>query len=246
MMHAIEYGKQNHDVVMLLHGGGLSWWSYRHAAELLQTTYHVVLPILDGHGENVRDFISIEQQARELLAYIDDHFQGKVFLLGGLSLGAQVAAEMLAQRGNVCSYAVLESALIEPMPITRCMVKPMLDCSYGLIQKRWFSKLQFWYLHIDPDLFEEYYADTCRISKENMIRFLQANASYAVKETLCSVQAKVYIFVGKKEQRRMIRSAKKLHSMIPNSVFACKENMRHGDFSINHPQEYTRLLMNLK
>ena len=25
-MKIVEYGKQNRDVIMLLHGGGLSWW----------------------------------------------------------------------------------------------------------------------------------------------------------------------------------------------------------------------------
>ena len=44
-----EYGKQNPKTVVLLHGGGLSWWNFRAEAELLQDTYHVVLPVLDGH-----------------------------------------------------------------------------------------------------------------------------------------------------------------------------------------------------
>ena len=33
-MMVIEYGKQNKKVVLLLHGG-LSWWNYRDAAEIL-------------------------------------------------------------------------------------------------------------------------------------------------------------------------------------------------------------------
>ena len=43
-MRFIEYGKENKDVVMLLHGGGLSWWNYREVAELLQTDFRVILP----------------------------------------------------------------------------------------------------------------------------------------------------------------------------------------------------------
>ena len=31
----IEFGQQNPDVVMLLHGGGLSWWNYREVAKRL-------------------------------------------------------------------------------------------------------------------------------------------------------------------------------------------------------------------
>ena len=31
-----EYGTENKETVMLLHGGGLSWWNYRAEAELLR------------------------------------------------------------------------------------------------------------------------------------------------------------------------------------------------------------------
>lgn len=47
-MNVIELGQQHPDVILLLHGGGLSWWNYREAAKLLSEQYHVVLPVLDG------------------------------------------------------------------------------------------------------------------------------------------------------------------------------------------------------
>ena len=34
-MQYIEFGKQNEEVIILLHGGGLSWWNYQEVAELL-------------------------------------------------------------------------------------------------------------------------------------------------------------------------------------------------------------------
>ena len=52
-MTVIEYGKQNKNVALLLHGGGLSWWNYRDAAEILSEDFRVVLPVLDGHGREV-------------------------------------------------------------------------------------------------------------------------------------------------------------------------------------------------
>ena len=49
-MKVIEYGKQNSEIIMMLHGGGLSWWNYRAEAEMFSNQFHVVLPILDGHA----------------------------------------------------------------------------------------------------------------------------------------------------------------------------------------------------
>ena len=55
-MTVVEFGKQNKDRVLLLHGGGLSWWNYREVAKLLEKDYHVILPVLDGHGGSDRAF----------------------------------------------------------------------------------------------------------------------------------------------------------------------------------------------
>ena len=46
-MRTVEFGEKNRDVVLLLHGGGLSWWNYRDAAAILGDRFHVVLPVLD-------------------------------------------------------------------------------------------------------------------------------------------------------------------------------------------------------
>ena len=70
-MNYKEFGKQNSDVIILLHGGGLSWWNYRKEAEMLQNDFHVILPVLDGHAESDRNFTTIEDNAKEIISFID-------------------------------------------------------------------------------------------------------------------------------------------------------------------------------
>lgn len=45
-----EFGGKSLPTVFLLHGG-LSWWSLIGIIELLEKKYHIVTPIIDGHGE---------------------------------------------------------------------------------------------------------------------------------------------------------------------------------------------------
>ena len=130
-----EYGADQKDTILLLHGGGLSWWNYREAAELLKNEYHVVLPILDGHAGSDRPFTAIEENASELVSFIDENFGGSVLLIGGLSLGGQVLLEMLAQRRDICSYALVESAAVVPSKLTNALIGPAFGGSYGLIRK---------------------------------------------------------------------------------------------------------------
>ena len=77
----------------------------------------------------------------------------------------------------------LESAAVIPSKLTHALIAPAFGSSYGLIKNRAFAKLQFQSLHIKPELFEDYYRDTCLIKKQDMIAFLEANTSYSLKDT---------------------------------------------------------------
>lgn len=238
----MEFGQENPNVIMLLHGGGLSWWNYREVARLLEKDCHVVLPVLDGHADSGAPFTTIESNASGLIAYIDTHFGGQVTALSGLSLGGQVVLEMLSQRPDICRFALIESALVKPSRLTRALIGPTFGMSYGLVKQRWFAKMQADYLGIPKSLFEDYFRDTCAITKEDMIAFLQANCIYKVNPALAETAAKVKIVAGTKEQKSILDSAKLLHSTIPGSELEILPGLRHGDLSLNKPEHYARIL----
>jgi len=243
-MTIIEYGQHNSDTIILLHGGGLSWWNYREAAKLLAEQYHVVLPILDGHADSDASFVSIEEIAARIITYIDTHFGGQVTAIGGLSLGGQIVVEILSQRAESCQYALIESALVKPMGLTHALIAPVFGMSYGLVKQKWFAKLQAAYLGIPKELFDDYYQDTCRISKADMIAFLKANSAYMIKQTLAKTTAKVKIVAGSREQKNILDSAKLLHKAIPGSALEILPSLHHGELSLKEPERYVQMLSN--
>ena len=244
-MRYVEYGNQNPETVILLHGGGLSWWNYRDASQLLSERFHVVLPILDGHADSDAPFTSIEDNATRIIAHIDRHFGGKVLAVGGLSLGGQIAVEMLTQRPDICRFALLESTLVKPSKLTHALINPTFGMSYGLIKQKWFAKMQAAYLGIPQKLFDDYYRDTCKISKEDMIAFLESNSAYSIKPALRDAQAKVHIVFGSKEQSSIRTSGKLLNYTILGSTMEVLPGYRHGDLSLNHPQAYAQKLLTM-
>ncbi len=125
-----EYGKENTDIIILLHGGGLSWWNYKDEAEILGKKFHVVLPILDGHSQSDRDFVNINSNATEIISCIDENYNGKVLAICGLSLGAQILTEILSIRADICQYSIIESALIEEMPLVHALIESSINISY--------------------------------------------------------------------------------------------------------------------
>ena len=244
-MRYVEYGNQNPETVILLHGGGLSWWNYRDVAQLLSERFHVVLPILDGHADCDAPFTSIEDNAARIIAHIDEYFGGNILAVGGLSLGGQIAVEMLTQRPDICRFALLESTLVKPSKLTHALIKPTFGMSYGLIKHKRFAKMQAAYLGIPQKLFDDYYRDTCKISKEDMIAFLESNSAYSIKPALRDAQAKVHIVFGSKEQSSIRTSGKLLNRMIPDSTLESLPGYTHGDLSLNHPEQYAQILLTL-
>ena len=131
------------------------------------------------------------------------------------------------------------------MKLTHALIGPTFGMSYGLIKQKWFAKMQAAYLGIPKKLFNDYFRDTCKINKEDMIAFLQRNSAYSIKPALRDAQAKVHIVFGSKEQASIRTSGKLLNRMIPDSTSDVLPGYRHGDLSLNHPQAYAQKLLTM-
>ncbi|CAB1250012.1 MAG: alpha/beta hydrolase [Oscillospiraceae bacterium] len=240
-----EVGRKKFPTIILLHGGGLSDWSWNPTIQLLSSEFHLVTPILDGHGEDGSEtFISIQKCAEELISYIENDCDGKVFAIGGLSVGAQITVEILSTKPDIAQYAIIESALTIPIKGTTAITVPAYQFLYGLIKKRWFSKLQAKSLCVPDELFETYYQDSQKISKQSLINLTLSNGNYYLKPSIAATHAKVLIIVGSDEIKVMKESAELLHRTIPKSQLYIAKNMKHGQLSLVHTEQYIKLLKN--
>lgn len=238
-----EIGNKELPTIILLHGGGLSDWSWQNAIKELQSDFHIVTPIIDGHGaDGKEEFVSIENSANKLIDYIDNQYNGTVFAIGGLSIGAQIVTEVLSLRDDIAQYAIIESALVYSIKGTTAITAPSYQLFYGLINKRWFSKMQAKTLCVPPDMFETYYQDSLQISKQSLINITISNGNYSLKDSISKTNAKVLIIVGSKEIGIMKKSAYLLHESIKDSDLYIAEGMKHGEISLVHTQKYVKLI----
>lgn len=237
-MRIIECGKQNKDVIILLHGSGLSWWSYRQAAIKLHDRFHVVMPVLDGHAGSSRNFTDIESNAREIIAYIDKHYGGSVLLIGGMSLGGQILTEILSVRNDICKYAVIESTPLLPMKLRKTLVKPIACIKSALPEISSVSLAHFNMMKIDRRLYRFFKKDFAKISQKNYTSILRAGSDYKIKQSINQTNAKVYILVGDRESWPVKGSAVLLNTLITGSSLTIYPGYHFGDISINHPGEY--------
>lgn len=231
--------------IILLHGGGLSWWSLKSIIVQLKENFHVVTPIIDGHGEDGNEtFISIENSAQKLIKYIDNQHNGKVYAIGGLSIGAQIVTEVLTLRNEIADYAIIESALVYPIKGTAFMTVPTYKLVYSLIKNRWFSKLQAKTLCVPEKMFDKYYEDSLKITKQSLINITLSNGNYNLKSSISSTNAKTLVIVGEKEINIMKKSGQRLHEVIADSELYIAPDMGHGEMSLLHPEKYVDLIRN--
>ncbi len=237
-----SFGDKNLPAFVLLHGGGLSWWSLQEIVDQLLPCYHVITPIIDGHGDDGEEtFVSIEESAHKLIHYIDAELGGKVFVLVGLSLGAQIVVEMLSLRQDLAVFAVIESALVHSLP-GLTILTTATHLAYGLIQKRWFSKLQARALYVPASLQGRYFEDSLKMSRQSLINILLSNGTYQLKPTINNSPSKVLIIVGEKEVPLMKKSASSLHKALPASTLYIAPGMKHGELSLANPREYVEII----
>lgn len=239
-----ELGSPENPIVILLHGEGLSWWSTESAARRLMGKYRVIMPILDGHGEDAEtEFVSIEDSAEKLIHFIDHSCDGRIFALCGFSLSAQIAAQVLTQRPEIAEYAVLESALVRPGH-TRALEIPkaLIRLSLRLICLRPIARLMAKKGSLPNELFPQYYRDLPKISLTSTVHMIGSYRNFHVPISLKDTCAKVLILVGSGESAERKLSAGLLKKAVPNSRLIIVRGMRHGELSIAHSDEYVRLL----
>jgi len=239
----MEIGDRELPTIILLHGGGLSDWSWDKVAGELKHEYHIVTPVVDGHGEDGEtEFESIEDSASKLIAYIDAKLGGKVFAVAGLSIGAQIITEVLSLRNHIAEFAILESTLVYPIKGVTMITVPTYKLFYGLIKQRWFSRMQAKSLCVPENDFERYYNDSLRISKQTLINITLSNGNYNLNNSITNTSAKVLIIVGSKEISIMKKSAELLHSRIKESRLYIAQGMKHGELSLMHTETYLQQL----
>lgn len=80
-MEYVDYGIEQENIIIFLHGGGLAPWNFREEANRLKDDYHVIIPVIDGHSGSDRDFTTIGSNADEVINFIDEKCSGSVFMI---------------------------------------------------------------------------------------------------------------------------------------------------------------------
>jgi len=235
-----ECGDKNLPPILLIHGGGSSWWNYLRQARILSEEYRVILPTLNGHGEEYQlDYVSTEDSALEILDYIKANCGGKLFAIGGVSLGGQIAMELLSLDSEIAEKAIIDGSLCIPQP-RLAKISIFLVSLFGKLMFNKFScKLQLSMMNkLYPKLAypEEPIKTMVTIYKTYMGR-------YKLKDTISASKAQVLYIYGEKELKCVKESARLFEQLHPNTILFEAKGYNHGYLSAYLPQEWIDLVV---
>ena len=117
-MKYFEFGKENPELMVMLHGGGTSYLGMLPTAKEMAKVYHVVLVAYDGFNpdEPETEFVSPMDEAKRLGDYIVAHYGGKIDILYAISYGCRVLMEVLADKRLTITTTIADGMGLRDYP----------------------------------------------------------------------------------------------------------------------------------
>lgn len=139
-MHYQEFGSPDRPAIMLVHGYGDSFMTWRKVVQRLSGGYHVIVPDLPGHGltRAPATFVASPENYVPVIDALASKLQLKSFTLAGNSLGGGVAWQYAVAHPEKLSGLVLVDAAGWP---AQTLTKPPL--AFRILMSapgRWYLK----------------------------------------------------------------------------------------------------------
>jgi esterase/lipase len=243
-------GNRENPAVVLIHGMFCDYHSVMHFAKYLQDDYFLILPTLDGHYPDSKDFTTAAKQARILTIALEKMDIEKISMIHGTSVGAVVALEM----AKVCTIPV-DSYFFDAgsfFHLTGAVKKIMYNRFIKFSQKfrgagtEDFMQGKFvrWFCGDNP----ENYSDTIH-SIINTLDFMTENSAKNIAEACYNchlpsfeddVTKKFMFNFSDKEPAHKCK--KRLEKKYPLALFSGYSGNNYCGFQTNEPERYAHFL----
>lgn len=230
-MRIDEYGKENSNIVVMLHGAHFIHTFGRQYP--LAKKYHIIVPHLMGFGYHTDKVFNTDDCVEELAKFIKT-LNSKVTLIG-FSLGAQLAIKLVSEYEELFSAAII----VSPWLIKE---EPLLSEIYELNIKQ-FHSLQNRFLcgftgimnGLPPRQCKEFITQMQNVREETVHNLVYNGITLDSVTKFASVSIPVIALAGAKECHELTDSVKEMARMNANCNYEIWDKAGH-----NIPQFFSR------
>lgn len=241
-MEFYAYGERSKPTLLLLPGLGVSHEIFLPLVGLLKERFCIVAAEHDGFvlGRNTR-FTSIDDQATQVIQYVQEHFGGRIDAAYGLSMGGKTLSRILERNEVVICHAILDAAPLLPLP---CWLREPLRYYQAFNVWTCFRFTRFWRWILRSHYFDVLLSECKKIYPFGRSRAVLDGYKdvYANKLNLIECPD-IHFWYGSKESfvaKPQVKHLQCLHSKLKVQVF---KNMNHGQLLVDHPEDVAQRII---
>lgn len=234
-------GDVNSPAIVFLHGGGVSGWMWEPVARRLADRFYCLMPDLPEFGRS-REIkpLTIRGAAGLVADLIRAQVPGGRAAVVGVSEGAQIAVQMLAENPGAVERAIISSALLRPLWFSgllsegfirwsfRVSVPPYRNCDAWI-------RLNMKYSAGIPEIyFPQFKAEFQQLTEDGFTHVMLENQKFRQPAGLENCTSEVLVCVGRREYGAMQDSARDLLGVLPNSRGVRVDLGRKGSLAGEH------------
>lgn len=219
-----EYGNKNNPTILLMHGMLQDWHSMYELMHYLEEDYHLIIPAMNGMYSDSPDFISFENECKEIEEYIGK-YNGHILAVYGISQGATLMIELLARNRIKIDHAFLDGLYVAHQgKICGKLAYRMFSKAKkngGKFPKAMDIMMKLMGLGEEDYIMMKYIY--WNVSDTSMYNNMIANYTYTANPTISDTDTKIYLWCGSKEHY-----AKKSHAILKKYLKSYNEEIWNG------------------
>ena len=239
-MRIHEFGKDNKQVIILVHPSVVRWDYFEFVIPLLEKKYRVIVPALPGYDEEGKDdFTSVEQISADLADWLKSNGMEDISCIYGCSMGGSVVVRMLADNRLKIRNAVIDGGITPyrlPWILTRLIaVKDFLLIwrgklgGMGLLEKAFSTDA-----YSEEDL--QYIADVLRtMSAKTIWRTFESCNNYTMPVPVKTSCERIEYWYAEAEEKDRKKDLTFIRDDFPQARILKYTNLGHGGLAVLKP-----------
>ena len=238
------FGDKSNPSLILLPGLGVSYELFLPLIERLKDKFYIVAVEVDGFilGEYT-EFTSIDDQAAQANAYVQEYLNGHLECAYGLSMGGKILSRMMERGEIIIDHAIMDAAPLLPLP--KWLVGPLryYQCANVWTCYHWTG---FW-----KWVFHSHYFDTLLDECKKVWPYGKGKAvldgyKHIYTHKLESIDGlDIHFWYDTKEAYVAKPQAEHLKKLHPGTKVEVFKGMNHGQFLVDHPDEVAERILGL-
>lgn len=240
-------GQIGNPVILLIHGALTPYEIMLPVAEHFKDSYRVIIPALDGHTKTEKStFVSIENEAEKIEAYLREKEITEIFCVCGLSLGGAVAHKLLS-RGNIrILNTVLDGAPLVKSPalLTRIMTGNYLDILKKSKERDKKTLDNFCRYFLPENYLTCYLEFIDKMSEDSIVNMLKSVGESTLDTNLdLKATRLLYLHGTRMNEYLSKKSAKKITKLYPEATVVCFKGDAHCRCAIYEPEDFAQVVL---